>query len=114
MSERTIFEKIVDREIMADIVYEDDHLLAFRDLAPQAPVHVLLIPKRPIPNLDALTSDNADLMGHLLTTIPRLAQQLELSNGYRVVVNCGSEGGQTVDHLHFHVLGGRPMNWPPG
>ena len=111
---RTIFQKIIDREIPADIVFEDDRCLAFRDVSPQAPTHVLLIPKQAIPSLDALSDDDAQLMGHLWQVIRDLARQLDLGGGYRVVVNCGADGGQTVDHLHFHLLGGRAMTWPPG
>ena len=111
---QTIFQKIIDREIPADIVFEDDRCLAFRDVSPQAPTHVLLIPKQAIPSLDALSDDDAQLMGHLWQVIRDLARQLDLGDGYRVVVNCGADGGQTVDHLHFHLLGGRAMTWPPG
>jgi len=111
---QTIFQKIIDREIPADIVFEDDLCLAFRDVSPQAPTHVLLIPKQAIPSLDAVSDDDAQLMGHLWQVIRDLARQLELGGGYRVVVNCGADGGQTVDHLHFHLLGGRAMTWPPG
>jgi histidine triad (HIT) family protein len=110
----TLFQKIISREIPADIVYEDDHCLAFRDVAPQAPVHVLLIPKKPIPSIDQLAAEDGPLLAHLGLTIRNLARQLELDAGYRVVVNCGADGGQTVDHLHFHLLGGRPLSWPPG
>lgn len=110
----TIFSKIIRREIKADIVYEDDLALAFRDITPQAPVHILVIPKQPIAKLaDAESQDHA-LMGHLLLTVKRVAQQEGLTNGYRVVINSGPDGGQTVDHLHLHLLGGRPMQWPPG
>jgi len=110
----TIFKKIIDGEIQADKVHEDDHCLAFRDVDPQAPTHVLVIPKKEIANLDGLTDGDSELLGHIWTTIPKIAQQLELGEGYRVVVNCGPQGGQSVDHLHFHILGGRQMNWPPG
>jgi len=110
----TIFQKIIDREIPADIVYEDDLCLAFRDVAPQAPTHILLIPKKPIESIDQLANDDAELLGHLWLTIRNLAKEQRLENGYRVVVNCGAEGGQTVDHLHFHLLGGRSLSWPPG
>ena len=113
MSE-TLFSKIINREIPADIVYEDNLVLAFRDIAPQAPVHILVIPKQPIPKLaDAESQDHA-LMGHLLLTVKRVAEQEGLTNGYRVVINTGADGGQTVDHLHLHILGGRAMTWPPG
>ncbi len=115
MSEKTIFGRIIDREIPADILYEDDQVLAFRDINPQAPVHLLIVPKKPIPSVDALSAEDHPLMGHLWTSvIPQIARQQGLSNGYRVVVNCGPDGGQDVAHLHFHLLGGRPMAWPPG
>ncbi|HEY9904896.1 MAG TPA: histidine triad nucleotide-binding protein [Candidatus Sericytochromatia bacterium] len=111
---QTIFSKIINREIPADIVYEDDLALAFRDITPQAPVHILVIPKKPLPQLAAAESEDHPLMGHLLLTVKRVAEQEGLENGYRVVINNGSDGGQTVDHLHLHILGGRPMKWPPG
>lgn len=115
MSEQdTLFSKIIRREIPADIVYEDDMALAFKDINPQAPVHILVIPKKPIPKLaDAVPEDHA-LMGHLLLTAQRVAQQAGLENGYRLVINNGAEAGQTVFHLHLHILGGRQMQWPPG
>ena len=111
---QTLFEKIIAREIPADIVFEDDLCLAFNDISPQAPTHVLVIPKKPIPSIDALAEEDAALMGHLWQVIRNLAAELQLSGGYRVVVNCGEDGGQTVDHLHFHLLGGRSLTWPPG
>jgi histidine triad (HIT) family protein len=111
---KTIFQRIIDREIPAEIVHEDDRCLAFRDVNPQAPAHVLLVPKQPIPSLDELAEDDAALLGHLMLMIPQLATQLNLTGGYRVVVNCGPDGGQSVDHLHFHILGGRTLDWPPG
>jgi histidine triad (HIT) family protein len=113
MSE-TIFSKIIRKEIPADIVYEDDLTIAFRDVAPQAPIHILVIPKKPIPQLAAAESEDHALMGHLLLTAKRVAQQVGLDNGYRLVINNGDDGGQSVDHLHLHILGGRPMKWPPG
>ncbi len=113
MSE-TIFSKIIRREIPADIVYEDDLALAFRDITPQAPVHILVIPKKPIPQLSAAESEDHALMGHLLLTAKRVAEQAGLENGYRLVINNGTDGGQTVSHLHLHILGGRHMQWPPG
>ncbi len=113
MSE-TIFSKIIRREVPADIVYEDDLTLAFKDIAPQAPVHILVIPKKPIAQLADAESEDHALMGHLLLTAKRVAQQVGLDNGYRLVINNGSDGGQTVDHLHLHILGGRQMKWPPG
>ncbi|MDZ4818884.1 MAG: histidine triad nucleotide-binding protein [Planctomycetota bacterium] len=110
----TIFQRIINREIPANIVYEDDLCLAFRDVNPQAPTHVLVIPKKAIPSLDQLTESDSALLGHLWLVIPKIAQQENLDGGYRVVVNCGADGGQTVDHLHFHILGGRQLSWPPG
>ncbi|MCA9235864.1 MAG: histidine triad nucleotide-binding protein [Planctomycetales bacterium] len=111
----TIFQKIIDREIPAKIVFEDDKCLAFHDVNPQAPTHVLLIPKQPVESIDALTDADAALLGHMWLVVRDLARQLGLAeDGYRVVVNCGADGGQTVDHLHFHLLGGRSLTWPPG
>ncbi len=111
----TLFSKIVRRDIPADIVYEDDLCLAFRDINPQAPTHVLLIPKKPIPRLSEAESSDHALLGHLLLTASRVAQDLGLAeDGYRVVINNGENGGQTVYHLHLHILGGRFMAWPPG
>ena len=110
----SIFKRIIDREIPAKIIYEDDLCLAFHDVSPQAPVHVLVIPKREISSVAALANDDASLVGHLYMVIRDLAHQLGLDNGYRVVVNCGPDGGQSVDHLHLHLLGGRAMLWPPG
>ena len=110
----TIFGKIARKEIPADVVYEDNLAIAFRDVNPQAPVHILVIPKQPIAKLaDAESKDHA-LMGHLLLTAKRVADQVGLSNGYRLVINNGPDGGQTVYHLHIHILGGRSMGWPPG
>jgi histidine triad (HIT) family protein len=114
MSAKNIFQRIADKEIPAQIVYEDDQCVAFRDINPQAPTHVLLIPRRAIASLDAATAEDTALLGHLLAKAREVAATLGLSGGYRVVVNCGPDGGQTVDHLHLHLLGGRPMTWPPG
>jgi histidine triad (HIT) family protein len=110
----TIFSKIVRREIPADVVYEDDLVLAFRDVQPQAPVHILVIPKEPIVSLAETTADDRDLLGHILVTIAEIARREELDNGYRVVTNIGTDGGQSVFHLHFHLLGKRSLAWPPG
>lgn len=111
----TLFTRIVNREIPAKIVYEDDVCLAFEDIAPKAPTHVLLVPKKEIASLDALADDDAALLGHMLLVIGRLARDLGVAeSGYRVIANTGADGGQTVDHLHFHLLGGRPLTWPPG
>lgn len=113
MSE-TIFSKIIAREIPATILYEDDQCLAFRDIAPQAPVHFLVIPKQPLLSLAECTHQQRDLLGHLLVVAAAVAKQEGLSGGYRVVTNVGSDGGQSVPHLHLHVLGGRRLLWPPG
>jgi histidine triad (HIT) family protein len=113
MSE-TIFSKIIRKEVPADIVYEDDLTIAFKDITPQAPIHILVIPKKPISQLSAAESEDHALMGHLLLTAKRVAEQAGLENGYRLVINNGSDGGQTVYHLHLHILGGRQMRWPPG
>ena len=110
----TIFQKIIDRQIPADIVYEDEQTLAFHDIRAQAPTHVLVIPKRAIRSLAHTTDGDAALLGHLLVVAGKVAEQLGLTNGYRAVINCGSDGGQTVDHLHIHLLGGRSLDWPPG
>lgn len=110
----TIFSKIIRREIPADIVYEDELALAFKDINPQAPVHILVIPKQPIPQLADAESQDQALLGHLLLTAKHIALQAGLNNGYRVVINTGADGGQTVSHLHLHILGGRHMTWPPG
>ena len=110
----TVFKRIIDREISADIVFEDDLCLAFRDIRGQAPTHVLIIPKKEIPSLAQATDEDAPLLGHLLIVARKLAEQLQLTDGYRTVINCGRNGGQTVDHLHIHLLGGRPLGWPPG
>lgn len=111
----TIFSKIIRKEIPAKIVHEDDLCLAFHDVSPQAPVHVLVIPKQPIVSLEQLTAEDAPLLGHLWLVIRQLARDLGVADGgYRVVVNCGQDGGQSVDHLHFHILGGRRLAWPPG
>jgi len=111
----TIFSLILQGEVPADIVYEDDLVMAFRDINPQAPVHVLVIPRRPIPSLAHALSADASLLGHLLGVCATVAAQEGLADdGYRVVTNIGKLGGQSVDHLHFHVLGGRQFGWPPG
>jgi histidine triad (HIT) family protein len=111
---KTIFTKIICKEIPADIVYEDNISLAFKDINPQAPVHILVIPKKPIYNLDEGTEEDKTLLGHLLLIVPKIAREMGLDNGYRVVINNGNDGGQTVNHLHLHILGKRQMTWPPG
>ncbi len=114
MSEKSIFKRIIDKEIPADIIYEDDLCLAFRDISPQAPTHVLVIPKKEIVSVATIADEDQALIGHLYLIIRNIAQDLGLGTGYRVVVNCGADGGQAVDHLHFHLLGGRQLKWPPG
>jgi histidine triad (HIT) family protein len=114
MSQDTLFGKIIRREIPADIIYEDEQCLVFRDINPQAPVHVLIIPKKPIPQLGAAAEEDQSLLGHLLLVAKRVAEQLGLTQGYRLVINTGAHGGQTVFHLHIHLLGDRPLEWPPG
>jgi histidine triad (HIT) family protein len=109
-----IFLKIAEKKIKADIVHEDDRCVAFRDVNPQAPVHVLIIPRKVIATHDALTEEDRELVGHLHLVAVKLAAQLGLSDGYRLVVNCKESAGQTVPHLHLHLLGGRDMKWPPG
>ena len=110
----TIFSKIIRREIPADIVYEDDLALAFKDVNPQAPVHILVIPKQAIAFLADAEHGDRDILGHLLLTAKRVAEMVGLNNGYRIAINNGPDGGQTVSHLHLHILGGRQMKWPPG
>jgi len=110
----TIFGRIIRGEVPAKIVHDDDRCLAFHDVAPQAPVHVLVIPKKPLASLAEATADDADLLGHLVVVATQLARSLGLADGYRLVVNCGPDGGQSVDHLHVHLLGGRQLGWPPG
>ena len=110
-----IFQKIIDRKIKADIVYEDDLVLAFRDIKPQAPVHVLIVPKKPVPRVAEAGAEDHRLLGHLLLKAAEVAAQLGLKqNGYRLVINNGPDGGESVPHLHCHILGGRHMGWPPG
>lgn len=110
----TLFEKIAAGEIPADIVYEDEHCLAFHDIAPAAPVHVLLVPRKVIPRINEGGEANKDLLGHLMAKVPEVAAKLLLQDGYRVVINNGEHGGETVPHLHIHILGGRKLEWPPG
>jgi len=114
MAEKTLFQKIIDREVDADIVHEDDRCIAFHDINPQAPTHILIVPKRPIPTLDDVEAEDKDLVGHLFVVARELAQEEGLRDGYRTVINCGDDGGQSVWHLHLHLLGGRRMEWPPG
>ena len=112
---QTLFEKIIAREIPAEVVYEDDRVLAFHDIQPQAPVHILIIPKKPIPRIAAAAEADKDLLGHLLLQARSIAEKLGLSEtGYRLVINNGPDGGESVPHLHCHLLGGRALGWPPG
>lgn len=108
----TLFTKIINREIPGDIVYEDDHVVAFRDIVPQAPVHVVIVPRTEIPGVASI-DENGDHL-YLLNAAKKIAEQEGLVNGYRLVINQGVDGGQTVDHLHVHLLGGRSLSWPPG
>ena len=111
----TLFEKIIARQIPARIVYEDDLVLAMHDIHPQSPIHVLIIPKKPIPRIAEAQPEDQPLLGHLLLKAAEVAAQLGLSeSGYRLVINNGPDGGESVPHLHCHILGGRPMGWPPG
>jgi len=111
---KTIFKRIIDGEIPAQLVYQDDLCLAFRDISPQAPTHILVIPRREIPSLADLTDEDTQLAGHLLLVARRIARDENLTGGFRVIINCGPDAGQSVDHLHLHVLGGRSLSWPPG
>ncbi|MFT4639244.1 MAG: histidine triad (HIT) family protein [Verrucomicrobiales bacterium] len=113
----TLFENIIAREIPADIVYEDDLCLAFRDISPQAPIHVLLIPKKPIPRVGEAVAEDQALLGHLLLKVGEVADQLgvkDTEKGFRITINHGKDGGETVPHMHIHLLAGRPLAWPPG
>ena len=111
----TLFEKIIAREIPAEIVYEDELCLAFNDISPQAPIHVLIIPKKPIPRVGEATPEDQALLGHLLLKVGTVAEQLgvkETDKGFRIAINHGSNGGETVPHMHIHLLAGRPLTWP--
>ncbi|MGB0992296.1 MAG: histidine triad nucleotide-binding protein [Akkermansiaceae bacterium] len=111
----TLFEKICSREIPADIVYEDELCLCFKDIDPQAPTHLLLVPKKPIPRIAAATSDDQSTLGHMMLVVGRIAEQEGFAEaGFRTVINNGSDGGEAVPHLHLHILAGRKLTWPPG
>lgn len=115
MAERTLFQKIADGDIDADMVYEDDQCIAFHDINPQAPVHVLVVPRKPIASINDISLDDEPLVGHLFTVAKQLAYELDVAeDGYRLVMNCGDQAGQSVYHIHLHLLGGRSMQWPPG
>jgi histidine triad (HIT) family protein len=112
---KTIFEKIIAREIPASVVYEDDRVLAFRDIDPKAPTHILIVPKKPIARMGEATAQDQELLGHLLLKAAEVASNAGLKEtGYRLVINHGRDGGESVPHLHCHILGGRCMAWPPG
>jgi len=112
---KTIFERIIDQEIPVQLIHDDEYCVAFHDVSPQAPVHVLIVPRKVLVNVDASTSNDTLLLGHLLTVAAQLARELNVSEtGYRIVINNGKDGGQSVDHLHVHLLGGRALAWPPG
>ena len=111
---KTLFEKIIDGEVPGDIIFEDDHCVAFRDINPTAPMHVLLVPRKPIPTLAEATADDSAVLGHLLTVAPKIAAQEGHGDAFRLVINNGETAGQTVFHLHLHIIGGRAMKWPPG
>ena len=112
---KTLFQKIADKEIPAKIVYEDDLVVAFHDINPKAPIHVLIVPRKPIPRIAEATSEDHKILGHLLLKAAEVAEKLGLKQkGYRLVFNNGPDAGEAVPHLHLHILGGRAMNWPPG
>jgi histidine triad (HIT) family protein len=115
MSDKTLFEKIRDREIPANFVHEDELCVAFRDIAPQAPVHILIVPHKPLPRIGLAEPCDQALLGHLLLTAAQVARNEGLADGgYRLVINHGPDGGEAVPHLHIHLLGGRQLTWPPG
>jgi len=114
MTAKSLFQKIADKEIPAKIIFEDESCVAFHDIAPQAPVHFLVIPRKLIPRVAEATAADEALIGHLLLVAKKVAHDLKLEKGFRIVINNGPDGGETVPHLHVHVLGGRHLNWPPG
>ena len=111
---KTLFEKIIDKELPASIVYEDEHCVAFKDINPGAPTHVLLVPRKPLPKLSDATPADQALLGHLMLVAPRVAERLGIGDAFRLAINNGAAAGQSVFHLHLHILGGRPLKWPPG
>ena len=114
MTKKTLFEKIIDREIPADIIYEDDLCIAINDINPKAPIHVLLIPKKPIPKLSDCNEGDKELLSHLFLKVSEIASLCNIPESFRVNINNGEEAGQEVFHLHIHIMGGRKFNWPPG
>jgi histidine triad (HIT) family protein len=113
-TEKTLFQKIIDKEIPGEILYEDPLCVVLRDKYPKAPTHVLIIPRKPIERLAEATENDSEILGHLLIVAKEQAKALALTNGFRIVINNGSDGGEAVPHLHVHLLGGRGMGWPPG
>lgn len=111
---KTLFERIAAKEIPANLVYEDEHVIAFRDLHPQAPTHILIVPRKPISRIAEATPEDHAVLGHLLLKAAEIAKQAGLTHGYRLVINNGPDGGESVPHLHCHILGGRALGWPPG
>ena len=111
---KKLFQKIADKEIPPKLIHEDAVCVAFHDIAPQAPTHVLIVPRKPIPRVAAAAAEDQATLGHLLLVAGQLSRQLGLAKGFRVVINNGPDGGETVPHLHVHLLGGRPLDWPPG
>ena len=114
MNKKTLFEKIIDREIPAKIIYEDDLCIAIEDINPQAPIHILLIPKKPIEKFSDFKQDDKDLLAHLFLKVNEVASICNISDSFRININNGEEAGQEVFHLHIHILGGRKFSWPPG
>ena len=114
MTDKTLFTKIIEGEIPGDFVHQDDHCVVLRDVNPQAPIHLLVIPRKPIPRIGEAAEEDAQLLGHLLLVARKTALSENLEDGFRIVVNNGPHGGESVPHLHVHVLGGRPLSWPPG
>lgn len=111
---KTLFQKIIDKEIPGEILFEDQLCAVIKDIYPKAPIHVLIVPKKPIPRLDQAVEEDSNLLGHLLLVAKNQAKVLGLSNGFRIIINNGSDAGEQVQHLHVHLLGGRTMHWPPG
>lgn len=109
-----VFCKIINKEIPSEFIYEDEKVAAFKDTSPQAPIHFLIIPKEHIESNDDVDEENSDLIGHIFVVAKKIAKEYGLTNGYRIVNNCKEDGGQTVNHIHFHLLGGRSLLWPPG
>lgn len=111
---KTLFQRIADGEIPATFLHQDDLCVAFRDIDPKAPTHVLVVPRKPIPRVGEADAEDQALLGHLLLTAAKVARELGLANGFRIVINHGRDGGESVPHLHVHLLGGRALGWPPG